>query len=319
MKRLQELIEHERKVSVNILNERESYMPKLEEEFYNAEQKYKQCVSNEGLMAKKIQLSKEYPWAVVAMLEKQLEEHQKVKNKGASKKVKIQEKLDESATALAQTENDYESKKTEVAELHKQLKDQKAIQDEVEQKFKVASANYKATNLEIKKHRQNIEKREREKNKMMELMEKQKRDNDKDFDQEREDKERRIKEIEDKLKDNVNLERTKQSEAKMFDAELERLNKCKDEKRFKLNQRENQIKVKEKEIEDFKRSSKNKILRFGECMPDLVADIKRCFQERKFREMPRGPIGMHVEVKDTKWSKAIEQCIGNFIFKILYN
>ena len=229
----------------------------------------------------------------------------------------MQAAIDKSIEELGQVEAEYNDKKAIIDELYKQLESNKAVSDEAERKFKNASTNYKTVLNEIKQIRTSIDKNKTERKKFADEMEKQRKGNEKDFDHEREDKEMLIREIEDKIKENSDLSKTKQNEGKMYDAELERLNKMRDEKNHKLSQSENMIRAKETQIEDFKRSSKNKILRFGNYVPDLLEDIKRLFKEGKFEEMPRGPIGNHIEVKDTQWSKAIEQCIGWFNDKYL--
>lgn len=310
MKRLQELIEHERKLSVSMIEDKESQMPLLEDEFYKAEQRYKQCVSNEGLTAKKLELSKEYPWAVVIHYEKELEDKKKIKTKSQSKRDKIQAKIDESEQELADVESNYNVKKKEVAECHKLLTNHNGIIEETEKTFRDAATKYKSVQLEIKKFSSNLDKRKKEKNIWESKLNEQKKENDKDHGQEREMKNKKIKEVEDKLNENSILERTKQDERKRYEAELERLTKIYDEKKWELSSSESKIKTKQKEIEDFKRASKNKILRFGNYMANLVDDIKLNYQQKNFKELPKGPIGMHIEVKDTKWSKAIEQCIG---------
>ncbi len=312
MKRLQELIEIERKASLSMIEDKESQMPMLEEEFYKSEQRYKQCVSNEGLMVKKHELIKEYPWAIVIQYEKQLEEQKKLKSKSQSKREKIQAKIDESAQELAQVESDYNVKKAEVADCHKLLTNHKDISEAAEQKFKEANAKYKSVNLEIKKLAHNKEKKRKEQIEWINKMNEQKKENDKDFEQERDDKNRKIKQIEDKLDEHASLEKAKQDEHKKYVAESERLIRMCEDKRAELQFNENKIRTKQSEIEEFKRASKNRILRFGAYMADLVDDIKLCYQQKKFKELPKGPIGMHIEVKKPQWAKAIEQCIGEY-------
>jgi hypothetical protein len=48
-------------------------------------------------------------------------------------------------------------------------------------------------------------------------------------------------------------------------------------------------------------------------MADLVDNIKLWYEQKKFKELPKGPIGMHIEVKEPQWAKAVEQCIGEFL------
>jgi hypothetical protein len=46
-------------------------------------------------------------------------------------------------------------------------------------------------------------------------------------------------------------------------------------------------------------------------LQDLVNEIKRTYESKRFKQMPIGPIGMYIEPKNKQWSLAIEQCIGS--------
>jgi hypothetical protein len=85
MKQLQEKIEHERQSSISILQEIDSHMPILEDDFFRSEERYKQCQSNETLKAKQYDLNKEYTWAVTIFTEKNLEAIQKEFQKDGKK------------------------------------------------------------------------------------------------------------------------------------------------------------------------------------------------------------------------------------------
>ncbi|XP_022796486.1 structural maintenance of chromosomes protein 6-like [Stylophora pistillata] len=51
---------------------------------------------------------------------------------------------------------------------------------------------------------------------------------------------------------------------------------------------------------------------FGDWMPTLVSEIDVAVSQGRFTKPPRGPIGRHVHLKDNKWMKAIESCLGRY-------
>jgi chromosome segregation ATPase len=313
MRRLQELIETERQSSINLLEERISHMPLLEDEFFKSEEKYKQCVSNDALEVKKCELTKEYHWAVVISFEKKIEEHKKVKAKSQSKREKYLVKIAELEDAVANIEVNGKSKRAQLDSIHAQLSSQEALRATVTETFKTASATYRITQTEIKKLNKDIEKKEAEKAAIIANMNSQKQENDKDHDSERQAKENQCQLIQEKIAENASLVATKTHECSMFIGELERLTQQYEKQRFQLTQIEGRIRTKQNEIENFRRAEKDKICKFGWYMPALVADIKRLADQKRFIKMPRGPIGMHINVKDNKWSRAIEACIGSFV------
>ena len=316
MKRLQDQIEHERLSSISILEERESHMPILEDDFFRAEERYKQCQSNETLNAKKCELNKEYAWAVTILYEKQHETLLKDKAKIDKKKEKHQQKINESEQELAQIEGDYSAKKSELAELLKHMQSISANSEEIAARYKKAVINFKAANGDIKRLTSQKEKKIKDRGELEKKLNDQKRENEKDHEQEREKKAKKIAEIDAKLKENEQLRELKKADSVLYQKEIDRLNKQLDDKKWKLTNTETQVRNKQTEIENCKKASKNQILRFGEYMSDLVEDVNRCYEQRKFREKPRGPIGMYIQVKEMEWAKAIEQCIGVYDFLI---
>lgn len=45
-------------------------------------------------------------------------------------------------------------------------------------------------------------------------------------------------------------------------------------------------------------------------MPAFVAKIKQLHQQGRFSDLPRGPLGQYIKVKDKKWTGMIETVIG---------
>lgn len=85
------------------------------------------------------------------------------------------------------------------------------------------------------------------------------------------------------------------------------------EKRFEVKNVERLITGQLTDIENLKKSEKDRIYRFGPHMGNLVADIRRHYEQKRFKCMPKGPIGMEVEIRDPKYAIAVEQCIGAFM------
>jgi structural maintenance of chromosomes protein 6 len=48
-------------------------------------------------------------------------------------------------------------------------------------------------------------------------------------------------------------------------------------------------------------------------MPKVIAELKSLFEQRKFKDMPIGPIGMYVDPIEFKWALAIEKCLGGLM------
>jgi len=75
-----------------------------------------------------------------------------------------------------------------------------------------------------------------------------------------------------------------------------------------------EIKEKERRVQQAKHRTNDRLLKFGDWMPRVVNGINAAVREGRFTTPPRGPIGLHVHLKDQTWSKAIETCLKNLAY-----
>uniref|UniRef100_A0A1Q3F4N5 Putative dna repair protein n=1 Tax=Culex tarsalis TaxID=7177 RepID=A0A1Q3F4N5_CULTA len=74
----------------------------------------------------------------------------------------------------------------------------------------------------------------------------------------------------------------------------------------------------EAQLRQFETSSRDNLSVFGNNMPAFVAKIKELHQRGKFSELPRGPLGQYVKVKDKKWTAMVETMIGQGMLCAFY-
>lgn len=111
------------------------------------------------------------------------------------------------------------------------------------------------------------------------------------------DKNRRFKEIEHQLSVNG-------SELKDLENSLENAKKS-DADELRIS------KDLAKELDKVKSAAKDKLQLFGDNLPKVMEEINK--KRREFRQMPIGPIGMHVELMDMKWSMPMDAIIGSHL------
>lgn len=86
-----------------------------------------------------------------------------------------------------------------------------------------------------------------------------------------------------------------------------------DERKFELKNCEKKIQNLHTDIENLNKSSKDQIYKFGNYMANLVREVEQLSAQGKFKEKPRGPIGMYIQPKQDEYSLAIEQCLGALV------
>ncbi|XP_058823192.1 structural maintenance of chromosomes protein 6-like [Topomyia yanbarensis] len=74
----------------------------------------------------------------------------------------------------------------------------------------------------------------------------------------------------------------------------------------------------EMQLQQFESSSRDNLSVFGQKMPAFVARIRQLHEQRKFSELPRGPLGQYIKVKDKKWTAMIETVIGPGMLTAFY-
>ena len=311
MKLLQELIEKERQSAKTLIDDKRSYMPKLEEELFVWEEKYKRCQSVEKLKKNQHLLMSEYAWAFVVSWEKVMENTQKDKRTLEKSKEKHMEKLAESEESYEKNNKDYEEIKESISELTKTIKVSTKQQDDLANRVKSTSYNFKTKEAEKKKLDAMLEKKIKNKQQMAEKLEEEKKNSQNNFDHERIEKEQKIAEIKEKIREIQSSEKAKMNDNRMFLDAIEHTQKQLNDANFEIQNVNNHIRNNEADIERLKNSSRDQLLRFGPFMVDLVNEIKRTFESRRFKKMPIGPVGMYIEPKNKQWSLAIEQCIGS--------
>ncbi|XP_042912914.1 structural maintenance of chromosomes protein 6, partial [Parasteatoda tepidariorum] len=128
-----------------------------------------------------------------------------------------------------------------------------------------------------------------------------------DYENEKRQRNEEIQKLEEKLS-NVDI-RKDELETEQFrfiqeqssqEQELQRLKAEIGDLKSKRNIRHNQY----SRVKD---SKNNRQIMFGEHTPSVLQEIQQ--NQRKFRKMPKGPIGLYIEVKDSRWTSAVEACI----------
>lgn len=313
MRLLQEQIEQQRMVSKNLIEEKEQYLPKLQNELYQWEEKYKKCQSVEKLKKKQAFLMQEYSWASVIRLEKNCEKILKDKKQAEKKRDKYEEKVQNLDSSHSQSNQEYEKIKDEITELTKTAKLVNQKQDEINTRYKTANQNYRQASMEIKKLNALIDKKQREQNEIKKKLNEDKQSSKADYESDRLNKETKIEEIKKKLSELSSIEKFKVEENRRYSQEIDRHGKALTERKFDIDNHNRLIRNLEKDIESLKNAKNDQIYKFGDFMPNLVADIKRHYEMGKFKELPRGPIGIYIQPKSDEWSVAIEACLGGLL------
>lgn len=77
-----------------------------------------------------------------------------------------------------------------------------------------------------------------------------------------------------------------------------------------LDQNDTKIKLKQRQLIALNQESGNAVTVFGPNMPRLLKRIKEEYDRGRFKQMPHGPLGAHIKMKDPAWAPAVENFLG---------
>jgi chromosome segregation ATPase len=151
MREIHEMITKERECATEMVAAKSQYMPVLEQELFEWEEKYKKCQSVDKLNQKIILLYKESSWASVIGREKRVEEIERDIGKIDREIEKNERRIEEATRRISEADERRENNAQKIARLTLEADSYEANREELSGKYKEVSAAYRATNSEIKK------------------------------------------------------------------------------------------------------------------------------------------------------------------------
>lgn len=125
--------------------------------------------------------------------------------------------------------------------------------------------------------------------------------------------------IEKKHADALAMLQNSRRDYQMFNETLFESKERLDEFQEKIQRENVQSRKLEQQIEQFKRSGKDRMMAYGASMTKLLNEVERLYQQRKFSELPRGPIGRYIEVPDKKYRSAVENILDRTLLGFIVN
>jgi chromosome segregation ATPase len=255
----------------------------------------------------------EYAWSTAIECEKKIENLEKEKRIQLKSKEKLETKVQESQENYKRATEEYEKLKLDINEIKEKTKELSDKHSQHEKEYKEKYQLYKQIQNDLKKYNQQIERKKSDREQLREKYEEEKLKNQKDFQEEKTQIELKISNLKQEIQKLTSQEKVKLHENQLYSSEIERSQKLHQERGYKINGIDKQIENLRAEMNLVKNSNKNKIYQFGDYMNDLCNEIKSLTQKGRFKQLPRGPIGMYIEPVKYEWALAIEQCLGGLV------
>ena len=292
------------------LRKKQHELELMKQEVQRCQRMYDACSSVDKLRDKIVKLKEEMAWAFVCEKEKLLEKVSKELKGEEARRPKFVQKLEECQKKYEEKQQEHtrleEELKTaseEALELQPQLASKKSTVDTCRRTVKITSEDLRRAqnNLRgVSADRDHIQKRINEVLGTSQI----------DYTARRQERERKISELEEKSRNLSAESRTVELNMdivrNVISSEQQRKTDLESEEqtlRYRLTDASNKL-------QKLEASRSNKLRRFGTWMPDLVKRIDEAHRQGKFHQLPRGPIGANIKLRDGRWSVAVEKCIG---------
>ena len=316
MRLLQEQIDQEARLSLNLIQEKSAHLEPLREELETWREKYEKSQSLVKLRRKTTALFQEYSWAVVIRMEKDIEKARSEKLTLVKMREKHEAKMAEEEGKLRETSRAYDDTKKEINETTKKAAECQARQEQVQTELAQATREYKAIQSEVKSVQTQIDRKTKDKRELVEQCQRERANRESglnDSTDVQRQKDAAIEQLTTELSRLGERESSLSQELTTLTERLESASEKRGQVRVEKISTEKTIKSQESALLNLKSSMTSQIQKFGYFMGALVSDINRAHEAGRFKQKPRGPIGMFIEPKDVQWSLAIERCLGGLM------
>uniref|UniRef100_A0A182PKN8 Peptide methionine sulfoxide reductase B1, chloroplastic n=1 Tax=Anopheles epiroticus TaxID=199890 RepID=A0A182PKN8_9DIPT len=296
--------------ALNVLSVKEKSLEYLNSEINVLEEKRSNLESAERLHELLQELQTQLAWRSVIDQEQQLaavdEELKKLLSSIEEQEMRLQNRealVDETEGTIQRYREDIQSKKTNYVSLkgeydavRRSLQEALGQQATIERGLRNGTDRVARLQADIRKIEQDLE--ERNKDGLSQVEQKKKQ------------VETEKKQLSERISELTSMIENAQREVNLMYNTIDRVKEDREEKHHERLAKQNEKSRIEKQLEQFETAPTSKLAVYGTNMPALDARIRQLHQQGKFSELPRGPLGQYIEVRNKKWSGIVETALG---------
>ncbi|XP_029352110.1 structural maintenance of chromosomes protein 6 [Echeneis naucrates] len=285
----------------------------LKRKYLEKEDRYKSLSSLDEMHTKLEQLQKQMAWALVIEMEKELEPMKEKLQSDRRSTAKFDEKVEEWKNKVEGAENKYKQIQEQLEGITQQVRE---LQPKcAELKAEAQRCNKLLKSSEVTVHRCKANLRDLEKDKVQLTS----RINDLNLSisqktgAESQARKERMEQIQAELE---GLRHHISTLGQQIDQYQHACNRAKEEQgKMKKEQAmlQRSTETKRRSLQTMESSRSNRLRRFGEHMPALLAAIEEAHKRGQFKRKPRGPLGYLISPKDPEYALAIEVCLKGLL------
>ncbi|KAM3930475.1 structural maintenance of chromosomes protein 6 [Leptodactylus fuscus] len=285
----------------------------LKRECMEKEEKFKSLASLGEMKEKLEDLRRKMAWALVKEAEKQVVPVREKLAAEEGRTVKFEQKISEWQDKVKTAQESFRAQQEKLEEISREAQGLKpqgiALKDGMQQRKRA----YHESEVLYNRFRMELKRLERDAEQLNKRIQELQNSTDHVSDEEKNARLEEINRLKDTVKALHDQDVTTSEQISQFQQALyrdkEERNKYSNAERDQ-KQRVDNLNRQIKELQD---SKTDRLRRFGQHMPALLAEIDEAYRQRRFRKKPIGPLGACIRLKDPQLALAVESCLKSLV------
>ncbi|KAG5847140.1 hypothetical protein ANANG_G00122860 [Anguilla anguilla] len=296
-------------VTKNTIEKHEECLEVLKRKFLEKEDKYKSLASLDEMHAKLQELKNQMAWALVAEMKKEvkpLRERITGEEKGT---IKYDQRVEEWKAKVVEAEQKYKQIHDQLESISERVQQLQPQCIELKSQAQECSKAYKAAETSVHRIKTNLRDLEKDKEQLTKRISELKHSISQSRAADTQERVERISRLQAELEALNHQDSTLNQQIDQFQQvvarrreELARIEREKQELSRSME-------VKRRALKSMQASRTDRIRRFGDQMPNLLAAIDEAYGRGQFKKKPVGPLGYCIRLNDPELAVAVESCL----------
>ncbi|XP_074051161.1 structural maintenance of chromosomes protein 6 [Macrotis lagotis] len=274
-----------------------------------------QNIADLSLMKKKLEdLKHEMAWALVGEYEKEIEEMRSSMSVGEERTLRLTQKLEVWQTKVNLAEEKFKAIQDNLEKISEE-----AISLEpqcIQAKSDLIDKKKAYNDAEVLYHRcrNEFKRLEKDGEQLRNRIEELRRSADQRLEPARQERQRKIATLSEKMKKYEDQEELLVEEMERFRQTIERDKEERNRNRQEEDDVQQYLTIKRRHLQQLKETRTNRLKQFGSQVPALLEAIEEAYRKGQFTRKPVGPLGACIRLRDPELALAIECCLKGLIF-----
>ncbi|XP_041716300.1 structural maintenance of chromosomes protein 6-like [Coregonus clupeaformis] len=300
-------------VTLDTVEKHEECLEGLKRKYLEKEDRVKSLTSLDDMHSKLEELKNQMAWALVSEMEKEVKPMREKLQSEERSTVKYDQKVDEWKTKVVEAEKKYKGIREQLEAITVRVQQLEPQSAELKNEAQSRSKAFNTAQASVHRFKTNLRDLEKDKDQLSRRINELKLSISQTSGAETQVRVERMEKLQTDL-DTLNFQdSTLGQQMEQFQQAVSR---AKDELE-KMTREEEDLKrsmdVIRRKLQTMEGSRSDRLRRFGEKMPALLAAIEDAHRKGQFRKKPVGPLGYCIRLKDHEQALAVEKCLGSLM------